>query len=87
MICVMSCTNFANKILIQLIKGYQWLLSPVLGQSCRFYPSCSQYAVEAIHQHGALHGGWLILRRICRCHPWHAGGCDPVPVKSAGRKK
>ncbi len=66
-------------ILIVLIRGYQWFVSPVLGNHCRFYPSCSQYAREAIEVHGAWRGGWLALRRLARCHPWHPGGVDPVP--------
>ena len=66
-------------ILIVLIRGYQLLLSPLLGNHCRFYPSCSQYAREAIERHGALRGGWLAIRRVLRCHPWHPGGVDLVP--------
>jgi hypothetical protein len=62
-----------------LIRAYQLALSPLLGPSCRFYPSCSQYAIEAIESHGALRGSWLSARRICRCHPFHPGGFDPVP--------
>jgi putative membrane protein insertion efficiency factor len=62
-----------------LIRAYQLALSPLLGPRCRFYPSCSQYALEAVRAHGSLHGSWLALRRLLRCHPWHAGGYDPVP--------
>lgn len=62
-----------------LIKGYQWLISPILPGSCRFYPSCSSYTLQAIETHGALKGGWLGLKRIVRCHPWNDGGMDPVP--------
>lgn len=61
------------------IKFYRWFISPMLGQNCRFYPSCSSYALEAIERHGAVHGTWLATRRVCRCHPWNAGGYDPVP--------
>ena len=68
-----------RRILIAPIKVYQYLISPLLGPHCRFYPSCSQYAVEAIERHGILHGGYLAARRLSRCHPWHAGGIDPVP--------
>ncbi|WP_226801699.1 membrane protein insertion efficiency factor YidD [Alkalilimnicola sp. S0819] len=68
-----------RKLLIGLIRLYQWVLSPVLGPRCRFYPSCSEYTVEALRRHGALRGGWLGVRRIGRCHPWHPGGLDPVP--------
>ncbi|MGH8456924.1 MAG: membrane protein insertion efficiency factor YidD [Stenotrophobium sp.] len=64
-----------------LIRLYQRLLSPLLGPRCRFYPSCSSYALEAIQRHGALHGGALAVRRICRCHPLNPGGLDPVPEK------
>ena len=68
-----------KRILIGLIAAYRLLLSPLLGPSCRFYPTCSAYAAEAIEKHGALRGTWLALRRISKCHPWHAGGVDPVP--------
>jgi putative membrane protein insertion efficiency factor len=66
-------------LLIALIRGYQWFISPLLGNHCRFYPSCSQYAREAIERHGAVRGVWLAIRRVTRCHPWHPGGVDPVP--------
>ena len=62
-----------------LIRGYQLAISPLLGPSCRFYPSCSHYALEAIDTHGALRGTWLTIKRISRCHPFHEGGFDPVP--------
>lgn len=65
--------------LIWLVRGYQLAISPLLPPSCRFYPTCSCYAIEALQRHGALRGGWLALRRIARCHPWHPGGHDPVP--------
>jgi uncharacterized protein len=68
--------NFALQL---LIRGYQLLVSPLLGPRCRFYPSCSQYALEAVQQHGTLRGSLLALRRLARCHPWHPGGYDPVP--------
>ncbi|MDZ7344632.1 MAG: membrane protein insertion efficiency factor YidD [candidate division KSB1 bacterium] len=66
-------------ILIQFIRFYQTIVSPLLPPSCRFYPSCSEYACEAIEKYGALKGIWLAGRRILRCHPWRAGGFDPVP--------
>jgi putative membrane protein insertion efficiency factor len=62
-----------------LIRLYQLLLSPVLPASCRFTPSCSAYAMQAIEEHGPLGGSWLGVKRICRCHPWNDGGYDPVP--------
>jgi len=68
-----------QKILIFLIRAYQYLLSPWIGNHCRFYPSCSQYAVTALQTHGTLKGIWLATRRLSRCHPWHEGGFDPVP--------
>jgi putative membrane protein insertion efficiency factor len=63
-----------------LIRGYQLAISPFLGPRCRFYPSCSHYAIEAIETHGSLRGSWLTIKRISRCHPWHEGGFDPVPA-------
>ena len=63
-----------------LLRAYQLLLSPLLGPRCRFYPSCSQYALEAVHTHGSMRGCLLALRRLSRCHPWGAGGYDPVPM-------
>ncbi|HEU4697748.1 MAG TPA: membrane protein insertion efficiency factor YidD [Gemmatimonadales bacterium] len=66
-------------LFIALVRGYQKFISPALPPSCRFYPSCSQYALEAVRKHGALRGGWLALRRLSRCHPFNPGGVDPVP--------
>ncbi len=66
-------------ILIALVKGYRYAISPLLGNNCRFVPSCSEYAVEAIERHGSGRGSWLAMRRILRCHPWCDGGYDPVP--------
>jgi len=62
-----------------LIKAYQWMISPLLGPRCRFYPTCSQYAIEAIDRHGAWRGTRLALKRLVKCHPFHEGGLDPVP--------
>ncbi|WP_396956296.1 membrane protein insertion efficiency factor YidD [Nitrosomonas sp.] len=66
-------------MLVLLVRGYQLFISPVLGSHCRFQPTCSQYALEALRTHGALKGAWLALRRVLRCHPLHPGGYDPVP--------
>ncbi|BAU27894.1 hypothetical protein DFP93_12524 [Aneurinibacillus soli] len=68
-------------ILLFLIRAYQRVLSPLLPPSCRFYPSCSHYGLEAIQRFGALKGGWLTIKRILKCHPFHPGGIDPVPEK------
>lgn len=65
------------------VRVYRYLLSPLLPPSCRFYPSCSEYAEEALARHGALRGGWLAARRVCRCGPWNPGGHDPVPGRDA----
>lgn len=70
-------------LLLWLIRCYQLTLSPFFGQQCRFYPSCSQYAREAIEQHGTVKGTWLAIRRVLRCGPWHPGGVDPVPLDGA----
>jgi putative membrane protein insertion efficiency factor len=72
-------TSFLSKPLIWIVRGYQLAISPLLPPSCRFYPSCSCYAIEALQRHGALKGAWLAVRRIARCHPWNPGGHDPVP--------
>lgn len=71
-----------RSLFLLLIRGYQWLLRPMLGPNCRFYPSCSCYAHEAISRHGAWCGLRLAVARIGRCHPWNDGGYDPVPDKS-----
>lgn len=74
-----------KRLLIGLVKGYRLLLSPWLGQSCRFTPTCSVYSIEALEVHGALKGSYLTLHRIARCQPWCEGGHDPVPPKSPCR--
>lgn len=66
-------------LLRAFVLFYRWFISPILGPRCRFHPTCSEYALEALSAHGALKGGWLALRRIARCHPWGASGYDPVP--------
>lgn len=72
-------------LLVVLIAGYQRFVSPMLGARCRFYPSCSVYAQEALATHGVLGGAWLALRRLGRCHPWHEGGFDHVPAATGAR--
>lgn len=67
------------RILLFIIKAYQLAIAPFIGDVCRFYPTCSNYSCEAFIKHGVLKGFWLTLKRILRCHPWHPGGCDPVP--------
>jgi uncharacterized protein len=69
----------AKKILLALIRFYKAVISPVLPSACRFYPSCSEYTYQAVEKYGALRGGWMGIKRIGRCHPWHPGGFDPVP--------
>ena len=68
-----------KKLLMSLLRFYQLAISPLSPPSCRFYPSCSNYAIETLRSHGAARGSWLAVRRICRCHPWNPGGVDPVP--------
>jgi putative membrane protein insertion efficiency factor len=68
-----------QRVLTALIRAYRFLLSPWWGRHCRFTPTCSEYALEAIERHGSLRGSWLAARRIARCHPWQPGGFDPVP--------
>jgi len=67
------------RILILMIKAYQVILSPFFGQQCRFYPTCSQYALDAINKYGAIIGTYYAIRRLLRCNPWHTGGHDPIP--------
>jgi hypothetical protein len=69
-------------VAVFLIRVYQWTISPLLGQNCRFHPTCSQYAVEAVQSFGAVRGSWLAIKRLGRCHPWHPGGFDPPPTKA-----
>ena len=76
----------AARVLMALITGYRRFISPLLGARCRFAPSCSAYALEAVREHGALRGTWLAARRIGRCHPFNPGGFDPVPPALHGRR-
>ena len=71
-------------VLLGAVRLWQLLVSPTYGQTCRFYPSCSAYAAEALQRHGAARGTWLTVRRLARCHPWNPGGVDPVPPSRAG---
>jgi len=72
-------------VLIGLLKGYRLVISPLYGQVCRYHPSCSAYALDAVRTHGSLRGTWLAARRLGRCHPWAAGGYDPVPPRTTTR--
>lgn len=74
-----AAKKLASFVLLALIRGYQLLISPMFPPSCRYFPTCSSYAREAVLRHGPLHGGWLALRRLLRCHPWGGLGYDPVP--------
>ncbi len=75
--------SMLQKILIGIVQAYRWFLSPWLGSACRFTPTCSMYALEALQRHGAGRGSYLTACRIVRCHPWCAGGHDPVPLAKA----
>ncbi len=80
--------NPLTLVLRVLIRAYQWVLSPVLPASCRFAPTCSDYALQAIAGHGPIRGGWLAVRRLARCHPWGGAGWDPVPpVRACGHQR
>jgi putative membrane protein insertion efficiency factor len=78
--------RFFRGFFLALIRGYQLGISPLLGPRCRFYPSCSEYAREAIATHGLRRGGCLAFARFLRCHPWHPGGVDPVPPRQSGAR-
>ncbi|MDR2031785.1 MAG: membrane protein insertion efficiency factor YidD [Azoarcus sp.] len=80
----LSVRGLIHGLVRALIRGYQLGISPLLGPRCRFYPSCSDYALEAIAVHGLRKGGLLALARVLRCHPWHPGGIDPVPPVHRG---
>ncbi|ATR85526.1 membrane protein insertion efficiency factor YidD [Pseudomonas sp. FFUP_PS_473] len=74
-----------RKLALVPIQFYRYAISPLMANHCRFYPSCSCYALEAIESHGLLRGSWLTVRRLGRCHPWNPGGYDPVPPASSSR--
>ncbi|NLC98866.1 MAG: membrane protein insertion efficiency factor YidD [Actinomycetales bacterium] len=71
-------------LLIGILKVYRAVVSPLYGEVCKFYPSCSSYALESIQTHGSFKGAWLALKRLGRCHPWSKGGIDPVPPPTTG---
>lgn len=79
--------SLAARLLSLPVYAWRWLLSPVLPAACRFTPTCSAYAAEALRSHGALHGGRLAVWRLCRCHPWGGSGFDPVPPPSPGPRR
>jgi len=72
------------RVVMAMLSGYKRFISPLLPPACRFEPTCSEYMLEAVRRHGAARGGWLGVRRLARCHPWHPGGYDPVPDRSGG---
>lgn len=74
-------------LLIGLLKAYRFAISPLYGDVCRYYPTCSAYALEAVQVHGSIRGSWLAVRRILRCHPWARGGIDPVPPHPRAEKQ
>ncbi|BDG46077.1 MULTISPECIES: membrane protein insertion efficiency factor YidD [Parageobacillus] len=76
----------AKKLLISFIRFYQIFISPLKPPTCRFYPTCSHYGLEAVKRFGAIKGGWLTMKRILKCHPFHPGGFDPVPEKQEKRQ-
>lgn len=80
----MHVSHWPRQALILLVQGYRLLLKPWLGNACRFEPTCSQYALDALRRHGALAGGALAAGRVLRCHPWCDGGLDPVPARAPG---
>lgn len=76
--------TFTARVAIALVRAYQVTLGPLVGGACRFHPSCSEYAIDAIGTHGAVYGAWLAIRRVARCHPFADAGIDPVPPRANG---
>ncbi len=76
-----------KSLLVFIIKAYQYLISPWLGNNCRYHPNCSEYAQTAIEEYGALKGSWMAIKRLSRCHPYHEGGFDPVPPNPEKKPK
>jgi hypothetical protein len=76
--------EFANFVTLQLLRGYKWAISPMLPAACRYVPTCSEYALEAVERYGALRGGWMAFARILRCHPFAGSGYDPVVKHACG---
>lgn len=87
MLALETPRNPVQRLLLGVLHGYRLLLSPWLGSQCRFEPTCSRYAIEAIERRGATHGSYLAARRVLRCHPWCQGGFDPVPEAPNSRPK
>ncbi len=79
--------KLARRLAIRLVRGYQLLVSPLLGNNCRFQPTCSQYCIEALEKFGVWRGSWLTLRRLSRCHPWGGSGFDPLPSADKHEQK
>jgi len=80
-------TKLIQNVLIKIVRLYQLAISPVMPPTCRYYPTCSSYAIEALQVHGPVLGAWLTLKRLLRCHPWGGQGFDPVPNKQKGNKE
>jgi putative membrane protein insertion efficiency factor len=77
-------SNIAKFVSLQLLRAYKWAISPLLPAACRYVPTCSEYAMEAVERYGALHGGWMAITRILRCHPLARAGYDPVIKQATG---
>jgi putative membrane protein insertion efficiency factor len=80
-------SNFAKLVTLQMLRAYKWAISPLLPPACRFVPTCSEYAMEAVERYGALQGGWMAFVRILRCHPFARSGYDPVVKQAIGCEK